>query len=416
MSSQHGAPSVVLISQVYVPDPASVGQHMADAAAELVRRGARVRVYAANRGYDAPGIRYLRTETRDGVGVRRLPLSSFGKRSLPVRVIGQLSFVLQASLRTLFVPHLDVVVISSSPPMAPAAGLLLAAVRRVPVVFWSMDLNPDQAIATGAISSRSPWTGLLSWVNARMLRRAEAVVALDHFMADRLEEKADLGDTLTIIPPWPHEDALEEIPHESNPFRAEHALENTFVVMYSGNHSPTHPLDTLLGAARELATDPDIAFVFVGGGGGKAVVEDFAAKHPRANLLLLPYQPLADLKYSLSAADLHVVSMGSDVVGMVHPCKIYGAMSVARPILAFGPESSHITELIDQFALGWHVSHGDVAGAVAAIRSAKNDRARSRTMGANGRQAITSALSKNELCGRFTDVVLSSARPSSASR
>ena len=44
-------PTILIISQVYVPDPASVGQHMHDAAAELARRGHRVVVYCSRAGY-----------------------------------------------------------------------------------------------------------------------------------------------------------------------------------------------------------------------------------------------------------------------------------------------------------------------------------------------------------------------------
>src|SRR5262245_40021051 len=73
---------LLIFSQVYVPDPACVGQHIADVAAEMVRRGYDVRVYTANRGYDDPSIKYPARETIRGVDIRRLPFSSFGKRSL----------------------------------------------------------------------------------------------------------------------------------------------------------------------------------------------------------------------------------------------------------------------------------------------------------------------------------------------
>ena len=45
----------LFITWVYVPDPASTGQHMAGAAEELVRRGHRVVVLTSARGYDNPG-------------------------------------------------------------------------------------------------------------------------------------------------------------------------------------------------------------------------------------------------------------------------------------------------------------------------------------------------------------------------
>jgi len=37
-------PSLLIICQVYPPDPAAVGQHVADVAEEMVRRGWSVRV------------------------------------------------------------------------------------------------------------------------------------------------------------------------------------------------------------------------------------------------------------------------------------------------------------------------------------------------------------------------------------
>jgi hypothetical protein len=53
---------VLVISQTFVPDPASVGQHMADVAMELARRGYDVRVYASGRGYEDSSVKYPRRE------------------------------------------------------------------------------------------------------------------------------------------------------------------------------------------------------------------------------------------------------------------------------------------------------------------------------------------------------------------
>src|SRR2546426_9589925 len=91
-----GKPKTLLIlSQVFLPDPASVGQHMADVAIELARRGHRVRVYAANRGYENPSLRYLPRESIQGVEVRRLALSSFGKKRILTRLLGTVTFMIQ---------------------------------------------------------------------------------------------------------------------------------------------------------------------------------------------------------------------------------------------------------------------------------------------------------------------------------
>ena len=79
-----------------------MGQHLHDAAREMVRRGWRVRVLTSARGYAEPSQRYPRRETIDGVEVRRLAWGSFGKQSLGARTAGGLLFLLQALLRGTF--------------------------------------------------------------------------------------------------------------------------------------------------------------------------------------------------------------------------------------------------------------------------------------------------------------------------
>src|SRR5437868_9217169 len=98
--------TILIFSQVFVPDPASVGQHIADVAFELVRRGYRVRVYTANRGYDDPSKKYPKRELIHGVDVRRLPFSSFGKKSTLTRLLGTASFMVQSVFRGMFMQNL----------------------------------------------------------------------------------------------------------------------------------------------------------------------------------------------------------------------------------------------------------------------------------------------------------------------
>lgn len=396
--------TLLILSQVYVPDPASVGQHIADVAVEMVRRGYRVRVYTANRGYDDPSVRYPARENIRGVEVRRLPLSSFGKSSLLTRVLGTASFMIQAIIRSMFTFNLAGVLFSTSPPLIGVAATVIRMFRQVPTAYWAMDLNPDQLIALGKLTGDHPIARFLESTNRMILRNASLIVALDRFMAQRLRRRGNFADKLAIIPPWPHETFVEPIPHQHNPFRHRHGLEGKFVIMYSGNHSPSNPLDTLLQAAVQFKDDPQIRFLFVGGGIGKKDVERFIREHGLSNAISLPYQPLEELRYSLSAADVHVVSLGQNMVGIIHPCKVYGAMAVGRPVLYFGPSPSHISDLLQQHSFGFHVSHGDVKGAVETINRLRSmDTALLERMGRLAQQVLRDRLSQQLLCGRFCD-------------
>jgi hypothetical protein len=393
---------LLVISQVYPPDPASVGQHMADVASAMAARGHRTVVLTADRGYDDPARRFPRREQAAGVEVRRLPFSSFGKRSIVIRLLGGLSFALQAVWAGIRLGRLDGVLVSTSPPLAQLAGLLVSRLRGAPLTLWVMDLNPDQMVALKLLSPSHPAARLFDWLNRRVLARTRTVIVLDRFMAERVLAKLDVRDKLAVLPPWPHEDHVGPTSREGNPFRREHGLNGKFVVMYSGNHGPSNPLTTALQAALRLRDDPRVAFVFIGGGIGKSEVEAVAGP----TILSLPYQPLDRLRYSLSAADVHLVTMGDDVVGIVHPCKVYGAMAVARPVLFVGPARSHVGDLLAGEEIGWRVAHGDVDGLVELLRGlVERDADSLADMGRRARRILQHGLSKSELCGRLCDIL-----------
>lgn len=397
--------TLLIISQVYAPDPAAVGQHITDVAEEMTRRGWRVVVYTSDRGYDDPSQRYLRRERRNGVDVRRLPLSSFGKRSIAIRLMAQSFFMLEATFLGLLTRRLSVVLVSTSPPFAGMGGSLISFIRRVPLVWWVMDLNPDQMIAAGKLSSRSLAARFLDWMNRVTLARSRSVVVLDRYMRDRVLAKRDVDEKLHVVPPWAPEEAGRKQPTQPNAFRARHNLNDSFVVMYSGNHALQHPLDTLLAAAEQMQGDKSVRFVFVGGGAGKAIVEKRIAAGA-SNLVSLPFQPLEAIGDSLSAADVHVVSMGDEVVGIVHPCKIYGAMAIGRPILFFGPQRSHGGDILAGGAFGKVVAHGDVAAAVAAIKEFQSMGRESLVKaGQMAAQTADQSFSRSDLLARVCNIV-----------
>ena len=397
--------TLLVISQTFVPDPASVGQHMADVAVEMARRGHRVKVYTSNRGYEDPTRKYAPRENLHGVDVRRLPLSSFGKQSILTRVIGTASFMAQVFFTALLTPRLGGIFFSTSPPLVGVIAAAVGFLRRVPVAYWAMDLNPDQLIALGKVKPTDFSARFLEAVNRFTLRRSNLVVALDRFMAGRLRARGVPDSKMLVQPPWPHEDHIEDVDRDDNPFRKRYGLgPERFVVMYSGNHSPSNPLRTLLDAAVRLKDDPSIQFLFVGGGLGKREVEETIREHNLANARSLPYQPISELRYSLSAADLHVVTMGDGMVGIIHPCKVYGAMTVGRPILFFGPSPSHVSDLLDSHHFGRQIRHGDLDGAVEAIRALRDlPHPTHYAMGKVAQDVLRRSLSQSLLCGRLCD-------------
>lgn len=362
---------VLLLNQCFYPDVMATAQQLTDLAVGLVKEGHQVTVIASDRGYDDSSRRFARRETWQGIEIIRIRSLALGKDSRWRRALNFASFLVSCSFNLLTQPRFDTVVALTSPPLISFLASLFVKLKGGEFYFWVMDLNPDEAIAAGWLKRGSLMARILDGLLRYSLRQAKGIIALDHFMKSRIVAKGIPEDRVYVLPPWAQDGNIKFDPEGREAFRREHKLENSFVVMYAGNHSPCHPLTTLVEAAKELSDRSEIVFCFVGGGSEQAKVKEFAAQHKLENIRCLPYQPFEKLAASLSAADLHAVVMGNDFVGIVHPCKLYNILSVGSPFLYLGPKESHISEIAaqaDERLHAYSALNGDVAAVVANIK------------------------------------------------
>jgi colanic acid biosynthesis glycosyl transferase WcaI len=340
---------ITLINQAFHPDVVSSGQHLADLALQLIERGHEVTVITSRRAYDNPKRVFPRREIWQGIQVYRLFSTGFGKAAKWRRAADFASFILSSCWRFCLLPRQDLVVAMTSPPLISFIAACFSRLRRWRFCYWVMDLNPDEALAAGWLRPGSLSASWLERFSRFSLHRGTAVIVLDRFMRERILQKGVASGKIAVIPPWSHDSEIHFDAEGRTRFRNAHSLRDKFVVMYSGNHSPCHPLDTVLATAEKLASNNDITFCFVGGGAEFSRIKLFAKERRLSNILCLPYQPLDELAGSLSAADLHLVVMGDPFVGLVHPCKIYNIMRVGSALLYIGPEPSHVSEILRQF-------------------------------------------------------------------
>ena len=362
---------VLLLNQCFYPDVMATAQQLSDLAKGLAKEGHRVTVIASDSGYDDPTRRFPRREVWNDIEIIRIRSLALGKDARWRRAVNFATFLLSCALKLSTQPRCDIVVALTSPPLISFLGSLFVKLKGGELFFWVMDLNPDEAIAAGWLEKGSIMARILDRLLRSSMRQAKGIIALDHFMKSRIVAKGVLAERVTVLPPWAHDDTVKYDHEGREAFRRKHKLEESFVVMYAGNHSPCHPLNTLVEAARCLSSRKEIVFAFVGGGSEQGKVKEFAALHNLDNIRCLPYQPYDMLAASLSAADLHVVVMGNDFVGIVHPSKLYNILTIGSPFLYIGPKASHISEIAARIGgrnRAYAATNGDVDRVVACIK------------------------------------------------
>jgi hypothetical protein len=362
---------ILLVNQTFYPDRVATAQYLTDVAVTLKEAGHEVQVVAGRRGYDEPSLIFSKRENWRGIHIRRVWSVAGDKTRRWQRALSFASFLVSCASAMIVGGRPDAIVALTSPPLASVLGAAMARLWRARFVFWVMDLNPDEAVAAGWLREGSIATRVLQVFLRFSVRSADAVIALDSHMRDRLIAHGAAPASIHVIPPWSQDDAAYFDDAGRQAFRAEHGLAGKFVVMYAGNHSPCNPLGSIIESAVRLADRADILFCFVGGGSIHRQLRDEISRRGLTNVLLLPYQPRARLAATLSSADLQVATMGDAFVGVIHPSKIYNLLRVGQPTLYVGPATSHIEGLLrasqHQY---WAVRHGDVDGVVNAILSA----------------------------------------------
>jgi glycosyltransferase involved in cell wall biosynthesis len=395
---------VLILNEYFYPDVSATAQYSSELARALVREGHEVTVVAGRRDYARPERRLPRKETWEGIHIRRVSSAGSGKTRRWQRAAHFASYLLSCACRLLCMGSHDEVVALTTPPLLSVLAALFTRLKGGRLTIWIMDLNPDEAVAAGWLKPGGLAHSFLEHLLRYSLRRAHTVVALDRFVRERVLAKGVRPENVAVLPPWSLDEAVEYDPAGRDDFRRRHGLEGKFVVMYSGNLSPCHPLDTLLESAERLQSKPEkgapVVFCFVGGGSELVKVNTVVRTKNLKNVVCLPYQPIDRLGASLSAADLHVVVMGGPFVGIIHPCKIYNILKLGVPFLYIGPASSHVTDMLPDGADGdWaHVfRHGDAEGVANCIERCARGGARR----AEEEICLARAFSSERLVPRF---------------
>ena len=378
---------LLVVNRFFDPDPSATSQLLTDLVDALDTRGFAITVFAGRHTYLNTGTVLPARAWRAGVEVRRLRHTGFGRFSLPGRALDSATFAASAFLALL--AHArpgDVILAKTDPPLISVVAWLGARLTGARLVNWCQDLFPENAAAIGLQFARGAVGAALRALRNASLRGAEMNVAVCASMAARLAAQGVPCERLTVIPNWADGELIRPITRRDNPLRTAWGLGERLVLGYSGNLGCAHLVDPVVELITLLADEPKLAFLFIGAGSGYGALRAAIAERRLENVVFRPYQDRAQLPLSLTAPDLHLVTLRPECEGLVMPSKLYGALAAGRPIVFIGdPEGD--TARVVRDGPGLVASPEEIPALAEQIRALRRNPARLARMGAAARMA-----------------------------
>ena len=384
------------------------GQFLMDVAEHLAREGYDVEVLTSRGNYLAGRTAAPRRETRNGVRIRRVSASSFGRGRHVGRMLDYLTFLLRVAAAILFGPRRDGVLFLTTPPLLSVVGRIAFLFRAQRYGIWSMDLHPDAAIASGMLRDRPRFAQVLEWANAAAYRKADFVIDLGRYMNDRIRAKGVSARRSHTIPLWCSKEEIYPVQREHNPLFDQLGLRDKFVVMYSGNAGIVHDFANICEAMRLLRDDSQIYFLFVGSGPRRREIEAFARDNVIENFQYRGYFEREQLRYSLGVADVHLISLRAEFVGISVPNKLVGVMAAARPGILIGPHRCESAETILSARCGAVIDPGHPGATellVQTLRDWSQNPSVPAALGRAGRDAFLRSFDKGIGCSQVARVL-----------
>ena len=287
----------------------------------------------------------------------------------------------------------------TNPPLVPWLGPFIRRWFKTRYAILVYDIYPDVMVRMGMIRAGGFIDRFLTRRSAQAYLRADCVITLGHRMKEVIQAQLppDAPTHIEVIPNWADIDFLRPVPRTENPFIQENHLTDKRIVMYSGAFGATHDITSIIDAAALLQDLSDVHFVLIGGGTRAKEVKAYAQEKNLPNLTVLPWQPLEHTRFSLTAADFHIISLDAAFEGISVPSKTYTALASQAAIICIGGTQNEVADLVQKHDCGTRVDPGHPQALAQAVRDFCADPDRLDQAQRNARTAAEQHYSK-EVC------------------
>lgn len=364
-------PRIAVFYHYFPPDDVVSAVHFGDLCAGLAQRGWTVSAFPTVWGCRDESARFPRSETWQGVLVRRIWRPRFRQSVNLGRMLNAFFMIAAWSAQAVRRPAPDVVLIGTDPVLSILSAVFWKLVRpRTKIVHWCFDLYPEAAIADGLLKPDGIATGAIRRMLVPAYGACSLIVDIGPCMRRLLSRYPTRARRETSVP-WALHEPAGVIPPDAA--ERERLFPGARIgLLYSGNFGRAHSYSDILRLAEFLA--PGGGCVTLSMRGNREMELRAAVKKSGSSVRFVSPVTADKLGERLASADVHVVSLQPEWNGTVIPSKFFGALAIGRPVLFSGPRDSSIAHWIQQYNLGWILDNDRVAEVGSQLLAYASDR------------------------------------------
>jgi len=380
----------VFLTQYFPPEIGAPQTRLHSMASQLLDLGHEVEVvtalpnYPRGKFFAGYGGRFYVRERHGGITVHRVwiyPALGGGVR----RILNYLSFAFTCLFGLLQCRKPDYLLVESPPLTSGIPAFLASRLWKIPFIFNVADLWPDAIVDSGLRegSAVRALRRLESWCYEKAAR-VNAVT--DGIRSDLISRKGVPGKKVLYLPNGADTAHFCPSPPDLE-LKAVLGLANKRIILWAGSLGQAHGLEFVIQAARLLAGDPSIHFVFLGDGSSRKALEQLAASLALTNVTFLEPVSLERLPRYFSIAECGLASLrAAPTHEGARPSKIFPVLASGKALVFIG--AGECARLVRESRSGVVIAPENAAAIAAEISALLYDRDRLREYGANGRSFV----------------------------
>ena len=396
---------IVFLTQYFPPEIGAPQARLFELARGLKNKGHEITILTAFPNY--PGgkilagykLRPVMEENIDGLRVIRSWIYPSHSKSLIKRLANYFSFLVSSMFFGLFkLGRHDILLCETPPLFLGISAFVLSRLKGSKMYLYVSDLWPDSAVDLGMLKNKT-LIKMSKWLELFLYRRSSKVIVVTEGIKRIIEANTFMKDKVFTVTNGVDMELFT--PGDKLGARKTLGLpQDSFIIMYSGNHGIAQNLFTVLKCAKKMEKKQEYLFVFAGDGVEKPLLMDWKDREKLANVIFLKSFSKKQMPLVLSAADAAVIPLKDiKLFEKALPSKMFEMMAMGIPvILGVKGEAAEVIKTAD---CGINIPPEDENSMEKAILELYNSKDLRERLAKNGRQYAGRCFSREKIINLF---------------